>query len=93
MQGALKVSSHSRDPDCRQIYLLNLWREAPEAPWRASLRQAGDAERIGFADLEALALFLLRLNDHQGPRVDRAEDLDHGALLAQGEPGPDDRDR
>lgn len=46
-----------------QVYLLTLWREAPGAPWRAALRPSGDQERIGFADLEALALFLLRLDD------------------------------
>jgi hypothetical protein len=54
-----------RDPDpaCHQVYLLTLWRETVDAPWRAALRQAGAQERIGFADLESLALFLLRLND------------------------------
>ena len=48
---------------CHQVYLLSLWRETANAPWRAALRQSGTSERIGFADLEALALFLLRLND------------------------------
>jgi hypothetical protein len=47
----------------RQTYLLSLWRETQGAPWRAALRPAGSAERIGFADLEALALFLLRLDE------------------------------
>jgi hypothetical protein len=51
----------------RQTYLLSLWRETPSAPWRAALRPAGSTERIGFADLEALALFLLRL-DEDGER-------------------------
>ena len=79
MQGVLKVSSHGRDPGCRRLYLLNLWREAPGTPWRASLRQDGDAERIGFADLEALALFLLGLNNDQELQIAIAEDLDDGA--------------
>lgn len=52
------------DPACRQIYLLSLWRETPEAPWRAALRLAGSEQRMGFADLDALALFLLRLDEH-----------------------------
>ena len=52
----------TNDSTCRQVYLLSLWREAPGAPWRAALRLAGSEERIGFADLEALALFLLRLD-------------------------------
>jgi hypothetical protein len=53
----------TNDSTCRQVYLLSLWRETPGAPWRAALRLAGGEERIGFADLEALALFLLRLDD------------------------------
>jgi hypothetical protein len=53
----------TNDSTCRQVYLLSLWRETPNAPWRAALRPAGSQERIGFADLEALALFLLRLDD------------------------------
>ena len=62
-----------RDPDPahHQVYLLSLWRETADAPWRAALRQAGTAERIGFASLEALALFLLRLDDsHMPPAPD-----------------------
>lgn len=57
-----------------QIYVLSLWREREGAPWRAALRPAGSAERIGFADLEQLAAFLLRLADGRAP-PDRA-DLD-----------------
>jgi hypothetical protein len=49
---------HKPDPACQQVYLLSLWRETADAPWRAALRQANTQERIGFADLEALALFL-----------------------------------
>ena len=51
------------DLACHQVYLLTLWRETADAPWRAALRHSGTQERVGFADLEALALFLLRLND------------------------------
>jgi hypothetical protein len=54
---------HDADPACHQVYLLTLWRETADAPWRAALRHSGTQERIGFADLEALALFLLRLDD------------------------------
>ena len=53
----------THDSACYQVYLLSLWRETPDAPWRAALRPAGSHERIGFADLEALTLFLLRLDD------------------------------
>src|SRR5262245_37647844 len=40
-----------------QIYLLRLWREATEAPWRLSLREASEGEPIGFADLDDLVIF------------------------------------
>jgi hypothetical protein len=76
------LSMHDSDSARHKIYLLSLWREAPDAPWRASLRPAGGAERRGFANLEALAQFLLRLNDHQ----------DGGALPVQEASGSDDRD-
>ena len=51
------------DPARHQVYVLTLWRETTDAPWRAALRRAASQERVGFADLEALALFLLRLNE------------------------------
>jgi hypothetical protein len=52
------------------MYLLSLWRETADAPWRAALRQAGTQERIGFAGLEALVLFLLRLDDSRAQPSD-----------------------
>jgi hypothetical protein len=45
-----------------QVFLLSLWRETPAMPWRATLRLANGQERMGFADLEELALFLLSLS-------------------------------
>jgi hypothetical protein len=53
----------SADGRCSQVYLLRLWREAAGAPWRLSLREASDGEAIGFADLDDLMVFLLRLTD------------------------------
>ncbi len=49
------------DGSCTHIYLLCLWREAGDAPWRASLRCGREEGRIPFPDLEALALYLLAL--------------------------------
>jgi hypothetical protein len=63
----------THDPACHQVYLLTLWREAPDAPWRAALRPAGGQERIGFANLEMLVLFLLRLDDNRTPPQAAAE--------------------
>ena len=70
--------SSTNDPTCRQIYLLSLWRETPAAPWRAALRLAGSQERIGFADLEALALFLLRLDNSRAQPNSLVKDADDG---------------
>jgi hypothetical protein len=63
-----------------QIYILSLWRESEGTPWRAALRPAGSTERLGFADLEQLAIFLLCLADGRAP-PDRAD----GAGTAQGD--------
>jgi hypothetical protein len=51
-------SAEGRDS---QVYLLRLWREAAGAPWRLSLRQASAGAAIGFADLDDLVIFLLRM--------------------------------
>jgi hypothetical protein len=47
------------------VFALRLRRERPGAPWRAALRGADWAAPIGFADLEQLAVFLLRLANSQ----------------------------
>jgi hypothetical protein len=52
------------------VFVLRLWRERPGAPWRAALRGADWAAPIGFADLEQLAAFLLRLADGRTPPGD-----------------------
>ncbi len=44
-----------------QVYLLRLWREAAGTPWRLSLRPASASPPIGFADLDDLVIFLLRV--------------------------------
>jgi hypothetical protein len=41
--------------------LLRLWREGAGGPWRASLQDAESGERIGFANLERLFVYLRRL--------------------------------
>src|SRR5262245_40603926 len=57
-----------------QLYTLRLWRARAGAPWRAALRPADGAAPIGFADLEQLALFLLRLADSRAPPSDAAHE-------------------
>ena len=39
-------------------YLLRLWRERQEAPWRAMLENANSGERIAFATLPELFTYL-----------------------------------
>jgi len=49
-----------RDPQ-RHAFLLTLWQEQADGPWRAALRPADGGERQGFAAIEHLAAYLLRL--------------------------------
>jgi hypothetical protein len=70
---------HEPHQPLSQLYVLRLWREAASAPWQAMLRPAGGGSRIGFADLEQLAIFLLRLADHPAPPDPTTETAgDHG---------------
>lgn len=61
------MAVHDFAAACHGVFLITLWRESTDAPWRAALRATGSQERIGFADLEALALFLLRLDEPPAP--------------------------
>ena len=66
------MPAHTPDEDLSHTYVLHVWRERPDAPWRASLRASGSQERLGFADLEQLAIFLLHLTEQQSlPDSDR----------------------
>ncbi len=40
-------------------YLLRVWRDNPDHPWRASLQSTITEEKILFADLQKLLAFLL----------------------------------
>ncbi len=42
-----------------QSYLLRLWRDGTDQPWRASLQCTATADKFAFADLPALSAFLL----------------------------------
>jgi hypothetical protein len=63
MNQAKRIPSEPQPRPNYHAYLLRLWREGEGAPWRASLQSADEAERIGFADLEQLVAYLLRLAD------------------------------
>lgn len=39
-------------------YLLRIWREGDQGGWRASLENPHTGEKMGFADMEKLFVFL-----------------------------------
>ncbi len=42
-----------------QSYLLRVWPEPPDGPWRASLENVANGEKRAFAKLEDLIAFLI----------------------------------
>lgn len=40
-------------------YLLRLWRDQPDDPWRAALQSTATGERINFAEIPQMFEFLL----------------------------------
>ena len=65
----MMADRHEPEQPLSRLYVLRLWREAQGAPWQAMLRPADGGPRIGFANLEQLAIFLLRLADSPAPRL------------------------
>lgn len=51
----------------QQSYLLRLWREDAQSPWRVSLQNVATNERIGFADLQSLFLFVQTQSERSLP--------------------------
>ena len=45
-------------PHDSHAYLVRLWRDGPNEPWRASAKQVVDGRELHFASLEKLFLFL-----------------------------------
>ena len=61
-------------PDERyHAYLVRLWQDRPDNPWRALTRDVGTDEELRFATLEELFLFLYRQTDGGGPH--RTEEM------------------
>jgi hypothetical protein len=59
------MSANDRaDQPHSHTFLLTLWREREDGPWRAALRLADGGVRLGFADMEQLMDFLLSLSGH-----------------------------
>jgi hypothetical protein len=46
-----------------RAFVLRVWRDGEQGPWRASLQDAGAGKKVYFATLERLCLFLLSLDE------------------------------
>ncbi|MEM7331184.1 MAG: hypothetical protein AAF490_03760 [Chloroflexota bacterium] len=49
----------------RQAYLMRLWREDEEAPWRIMLQTIKDGERKNFPTFESFVVHLEQLLENQ----------------------------
>lgn len=59
-------------------YVLRLWCEGPNSPWRATLECARTGERYPFADLATLFAFLEAETQNARPLLVSFEDTRHG---------------
>lgn len=41
-----------------RAYLVRLWRDGPQQPWRATVKQVSDGQELHFSSPEKLLLFL-----------------------------------
>jgi len=41
-----------------QAYMLRLWRESADMPWRATLQDPHSQEKVGFASVEQLLAYI-----------------------------------
>lgn len=58
--------SAARPENHYHAYLVRLWRDGPENPWRALVRTGDDDEERRFATIEQLFLFLHRQTEGRG---------------------------
>jgi hypothetical protein len=49
-------------------FLLRIWQESEQSPWRGSLQSVDDGNTVAFGELESLLLFLLNRSD-QPPSI------------------------
>jgi hypothetical protein len=54
----MKPAKKLRNPEECHAYLVRLWRDSAQEPWRASAKQVGTGREYHFASLEKLFLFL-----------------------------------
>ena len=63
----MPVNKRPTNTTLYRSYLLRLWKEHAHAPWRASLQDAMDGTRRGFASLESMVVFLHTQTDDDEP--------------------------
>lgn len=61
MESVTHGSEPRQNEPHRHAFLLMIWQEQADGPWRASLRPTVGEARQGFATIEHLAAYLLRL--------------------------------
>jgi hypothetical protein len=64
MQATEEISLAAETPDTR-LFVLRLWRETADGPWRVALRPEGGAPPKVFGNLAQLAAYLKTLEDEQ----------------------------
>lgn len=52
-------AAHSVDPDRYRSYLVRLWRETPDGPWRCQVQCVGTGQAWRFAGLAEMIEFLV----------------------------------
>jgi hypothetical protein len=57
-------------PGAYHAYLVRLWQERPQAPWRASVQSVTTGETVRFADLGQLFAFLQAQAAPNAPAAD-----------------------
>ncbi|MCA9937437.1 MAG: hypothetical protein KC418_02260, partial [Anaerolineales bacterium] len=56
------------------VYLLRLWQETPDSPWRILLENAHTGERCGFLRVSQLSAFLGEQMQLDNPQTDAPGD-------------------
>jgi hypothetical protein len=71
--GDTPLMENSPSDERYHAYLVRLWQDRPERPWRAYIRDCANDEERRFATVEELFLFLHLQTDGAGPH--RAEEI------------------
>jgi hypothetical protein len=70
-----------RSHDDYHAYLIRLWREGENRPWRATVEDAHTGERVGFANLRRMFEFLEDQTEKTASGKDPSLDPETGEKL------------